>query len=415
MTVEYRVGDVFDRLAEIPDGTIDLISTSPPFWRQRGYLPADHPDKAKEIGQEPTPADFVSTLLRLSAEFRRVLAPHGSIAVELADTMSGSGGAGGDYAEGGFRAGQPKWEGSGKGTWTNLNHDAKRRGGKVNDVLPKSHCMIPEAYRLALAWGLHPLTGEASPAGKWIIRNVVDWCRNNPTPGDDGDKFRRATSDIVIATLNPRRWWDGEAVRVPATGDMYARATNGRKAGAGDRDEIRSAGITERSSDGTRPLYDWWLVNPKGYEGAHYAVWTPEIATNLVLSMCPQHVCTSCGEPRRRILGPATYERTDSVRVPARLAQTNGHRLAEGVNQHHTEDGANTSVIARRETLGWSECECPGDDRWRRGVVLDPFGGSGTTGMVASGNGRDAILIDLDDRNAELARDRVGMFLEVVA
>lgn len=60
-----------------------------------------------------------------------------------------------------------------------------------------------------------------------------------------------------------------------------------------------------------------------------------------------------------------------------------------------------------------SECDCPGDGRWRNGIVLDPFGGSGTVGAVASGHSRDSILIDIDERNADLARQRVGMFLTV--
>jgi site-specific DNA-methyltransferase (cytosine-N4-specific) len=89
MSLQYRVGDVFDRLAEIPDGSIDLIVTSPPFLALRSYLPADHPDKHKEIGSEPTPAEFIDTLLALSAEWGRVLAPHGSMCVELGDTFAG--------------------------------------------------------------------------------------------------------------------------------------------------------------------------------------------------------------------------------------------------------------------------------------------------------------------------------------
>jgi hypothetical protein len=63
-----------------------------------------------------------------------------------------------------------------------------------------------------------------------------------------------------------------------------------------------------------------------------------------------------------------------------------------------------------RTTLGWSDCGC---DDWRPGLVLDPFAGSGTTLAVATGHGRDAIGIDLDARNAELARDRCGMFLTI--
>jgi DNA modification methylase len=89
MSLEYRIGDVFDRMAEIPDGSIDLIVTSPPFLALRSYLPADHPDKGKEIGSEATPAAFIDTLLALSAEWGRVLAPHGSLCVELGDTYAG--------------------------------------------------------------------------------------------------------------------------------------------------------------------------------------------------------------------------------------------------------------------------------------------------------------------------------------
>jgi DNA modification methylase len=58
----------------------------------------------------------------------------------------------------------------------------------------------------------------------------------------------------------------------------------------------------------------------------------------------------------------------------------------------------------------WSDC---GHNTWRPGIVLDPFAGSGTTLMVATGMGRDAIGIDLDERNADLARERIGMFVDI--
>lgn len=45
---------------------------------------------------------------------------------------------------------------------------------------------------------------------------------------------------------------------------------------------------------------------------------------------------------------------------------------------------------------------------WRKGIVLDPFVGSGTTLAVASGHGRDSIGVDLDSRNYDLALERVG-------
>lgn len=104
-TTRYIVGDVFSALEAMEDNSVDLIITSPPFLALRSYLPDDHPDKEKEIGREATPAAYVDTLMDLTVQWARVLAPHGSIAVELGDSFSGSGGAGGDYAKGGMREG----------------------------------------------------------------------------------------------------------------------------------------------------------------------------------------------------------------------------------------------------------------------------------------------------------------------
>ena len=71
---------------------------------------------------------------------------------------------------------------------------------------------------------------------------------------------------------------------------------------------------------------------------------------------------------------------------------------------------AHGRATKRVDTVGWSDC---GHNAWRNGLVLDPFAGSGTTLAVATGHGRDCIGIDLDERNVDLARERVGMFLEV--
>ena len=61
-TARYLVGDVFEQLATIDDGSVDLILTSPPFLALRSYLPADHEHKHHEIGSEANPADRLATL-----------------------------------------------------------------------------------------------------------------------------------------------------------------------------------------------------------------------------------------------------------------------------------------------------------------------------------------------------------------
>lgn len=414
-TATWLRGDVFTVLASdsIPDGSIDLVCTSPPFWKQRAYLPNDHPLKPFEIGQEPSPAEFIDVMLRLVAAIRPKLSKYGSIAIELADTYAGSGGSGGDYGEGGMREGQPTWTGSAAalnvpGGKTGQGARSSITSPRADGILAKSLCMIPEAFRVGLAYGINPLTGAESPAGRWICRNVVDWCRLNPTPGDDGDKFRRASSDILVATLSPKRWWDGDAVRVPASTKTNARTAKGVDVRPNTTAKADQGGNTNRDTlaiqhlgDGTRPLYDWWEMSSDPYPGAHFAVWPPAVASRLVLSMCPIQVCTTCGEPSRRITKTLNA-------VGAAVGSKHWIEDTAGFQRDMPDRNDAAPDFAIRETIGWTDC---GHNTWRPGRVLDPFGGSGTTGSVATGSGRDALLIDLDERNVALARDRIGMFL----
>lgn len=386
----FLVGDVFERLAEIPDGSVDLVLTSPPFLALRSYLPDDHPDKAKEIGSEPTPAEFIDTLLRLTAEWERVLAPHGSIAVELGDTYAGSGGGGGDYLPGGMREGQQQFAGSAS-TMRESNAAHWRQKNKQRDAWPldKSMCGIPHLYHLSLAYGRNLLTGEESPAGMWRVRNVVAWCRPNPPVGALGDKFRPGTSYITVACKARDRWFDLDAVRTAHAehsqkyGDAETRARHGN-----DGYIVPERGDGGRMTHGLNPAgappLDWWQVSTEPYSGSHYATWPRRLLTRPIESMCPREVCTACGEPRRRLVD---VEGLQGKRPP----------MPE----------------ITRTTTGWSDCGCGAP--FRTGIVLDPFAGSGTTLAVATGLGRDAIGIDLDARNAELARDRCGMFLTVIA
>ena len=416
----FLVGDVFERLAELPDDSIDLVLTSPPFLALRSYLPDDHPDKAKEIGSEPTPAEFLDTLLRLTAEWERVLAPHGSIAVELGDTYAGSGGGGGDYLPGGMREGQQQFAGSAS-TMRESNAAHWRQKNKQRDAWPldKSMCGIPHLYHLSLAYGRNLLTGEESPAGMWRVRNVVAWCRPNPPVGALGDKYRPATSYITIATRARDRWFDLDAVRNQASGPVRmqrvgeASASKGVSGGdSGNPDKERAS----HNPAGSPPL-DWWEVPTEPYKGSHYATWPRRLLTRPIESMCPREVCTACGEPRRRIVAadPDAEKRMISAATEdAERSRINEDQANRGGRKQEPRDRAGDRTVSRSVvTTGWSECGCEAPRR--PGIVLDPFAGSGTTLAVATGLGRDAIGIDLDERNADLARERVGMFLTVIA
>ena len=392
----YIIGDVRDCLAAIPDGSIDLVMTSPPFLALRSYLPADHPDKHREIGSEPDPATFLDTLLLLTAEWGRVLAPHGSICVELGDTYSGA------SAEGSDQKGSTRYP-NGRGR-AGLGDSTSKRGNGW--PLPKSLCGIPHLYHLSLAYGRNLLTGEESPAGRWRVRNVVAWCRPNPPVGALGDKFRPATSYMTIATRAQKRYFDLDAVRVPLVkpeakfvreNENYDSTSN--RGSLGPYDASKSAGA---------PPLDYWVIPTQPYSGSHYATFPASLCERPIKAMCPAKVCTVCGAPSERITSEPEY-------VDQRGAPHDGDaewRHGRGGAEEGMGSTAPTSLTRTTTTIGWTECECPDDGtKWRPGVVLDPFAGSGTTLMVANELERDAIGFDLDERNRSLARDRVDKFL----
>lgn len=428
-TSRFVIGDVFDGLAALKaEGTqVDLVLTSPPFLALRSYLPPDHPDKGKEIGAEPTPAAFLSTMLDVVEACAEVLTPTGTLAFEFGDTYAGSGGGGGDYNPGGLREGQQVFSGSA----SRARHDEScdldvdcscddlstrmrdsnaahwRQKNAHRDAWPmdKSLCMIPELFAASLAYGRNLLDPERT-TDPWRIRNTIAWVRPNPPVGALGDKFRPAKSLITVAAKARDRRFDLDAVRTAAVrpdeawaGQVPHDAATGRDGGTG-----------QQNPAGAPPL-DWWKISPGGWSGAHFAVWPPELLHRPIEAMCPRRVCRTCGSPSRRVVDLASHG--DWARPE--IAHTKANHGGPGTHGDRARDAT---------TTGWSTCGCPATDGirldgyhtgtgWRPGIVLDPFGGSGTTGLVANGLSRDAILLDLDERNADLARERLGMFMTV--
>jgi site-specific DNA-methyltransferase (cytosine-N4-specific) len=421
VTATLHIGDVRDVLATFPADSVDCVITSPPYLALRSYLPADHPDKARELGSEATPGEFIDNALDYTEALRRVLAPHGTLCLELGDTYAGSGGAGGDYNEGGSRAGQPVFRHNAGPGWP----------------LDRSMCLVPQLYQVALVYGFNPLTGRQTQP--WRVRNVVFHFRPNPPVGAPGGKFRPATSHWTVAVAGERRWFDIDSVRTTGSPNTHARTAAGvdsrpntsKTSPDGNRDTLAII-----DGNGSTPPLDWWddddlewrdaagfVQSTQGYPGAHYATFSKRVVKRLIDPQCPRRVCRECGTPSRRITETAYEAHGDPVKqngeqkASADFLGQQRRRNAQGM-EHGRADKLTT-------TLGWTSCGCPGTDGlrldgfhtgpgWRPGVVLDPFAGSGTTLQVATGMSRDAIGIELDPRNVELVRERCGMFLDAV-
>jgi hypothetical protein len=226
---------------------------------------------------------------------------------------------------------------------------------------------------------------------------------------------RPSTSYITVATVAADRWFDLDAERTESVWQDHRNKYAARYDDTGkSKHDSRADGGKFTSSGanpaGAPPLDCWldgfdgddvWTIPTQPYAGAHYATWPIRLASRLVNLMCPRQVCTVCGEPRRRLVDAQRIRPADDSQ---RIKNANAERPHVGRQDRAPEVGWEYE----RTTLGWSDC---GHDSWRNGIVLDPFAGSGTTLAAASGLGRDSIGFDLDPRNLELARQRIGMFL----
>lgn len=144
--IQHLEGDCRDILPTLPGKSVSCCVTSPPYWRQRSYLPDGHPAKHLEVGQEPTVKEYVDTLVGIFREVWRVLLNDGTLWLNLGDT----------YAD---------------------KDSARRAGVKAGDLVG-----LPWRAALALQ------------ADGWYLRSDIIWHKPNPKPESVDTGRRRATS-----------------------------------------------------------------------------------------------------------------------------------------------------------------------------------------------------------------------------
>ena len=343
-----HVCDVLEGLGRLPDESVQCCVTSPPYYGLRSYLPADHPLKRMEIGQERSYVHYLSRLAAVSKELRRVLRDDGLLWLNVGDA----------YATKGYKAHPSKCDPKkGPKGW-----DSNRRGMDAMDTCTpsgleeKNLLMIPA--RVALAF---------QEAG-WILRSRIVWYKPNPMPDSAKDRPTCAFEEIFLFSKQGRYYSNFEAIRRMPSEALLKQIAKGYEGqarkdfgAAGVQDASRTKkrvienarkkidkqrghsrrhqGFNERWDHLTREeqmaiggnIHNVWVIPTKGFKGAHFATFPPEI-------------------PRRCI-----------------LASTR-----------------------------------PGD------VVLDPFVGSGTTAMVADRLGRKFVGIELDPRSVKMAHERIA-------
>ena len=135
----------------------------------------------------------------------------------------------------------------------------------------------------------------------------------------------------------------------------------------------------------------------------HFAAFPTEFPKRIIQGWSPAGVCVECGEGRRPVVATQINGKSVVPNLPQSVAQgiqnTGGNPAATwGVRAHDID----------RTITGYA-CACPEPTAdTRPSVILDPFGGTGTTAMVAKALGRHGISVDMSADYCRLAEWRTN-------
>jgi site-specific DNA-methyltransferase (adenine-specific) len=247
--------------------------------------------------------------------------------------------------------------------WLNLG-DAYSRNPRQG-APAKGLLLAPQRVALALA------------ADGFLIRNVICWSKPNPLPQSATDRLSPTYETIIFATKTRRNLFDIDAIRIPhrsahrakrQDGELHRRY-QGNNTGLG---RLKAAGLVGHPR-GKNPGDVWTMPTATDRLG-HQATFPEALIERPVLAACPERICVQCDQPWTRP--------TRIKRIP-------------------TKEG----LLQVRTVGDLRRCDCFAPSR--PGVVLDPFFGTGTVGVVANRLGRDYLGIELNPTFSRLARRRL--------
>ncbi len=398
MSVRILIGDVRAKLAELPADSIDCVVTSPPYWGLRDY------GVDGQIGMEPTLGEHLAVMVEVFDAVRRVMKPEGTLWLNYGDCYA--------TKPNGRSAADTKAAGTDDRTFRDKpfstvgpicapdQRDDNRRGGRSTfggstphhtpariiaggTLKPKDLCMVPNRLAIAL-----------QDAG-WWVRSEIVWGKPNPMPDSSG-RYRPSTAHekIWLLTKSANSFYDSEAVRMPASDASIARWAQNVEGQKGS-DRANAGGKTNGKMKAVGGQY------AKAYEGESRKDYgdmqnPSDIKRRIVEGKMSGRI------PDGRLL--RNFEPDLAAIVPPEVWQI----ATAGFSEAHFATFP-PALVAPCIMAG-----CPAG-----GTVLDPFGGAGTTGLVADRLQRDAILIELNPEYAEMARGRLvrdsTLFSEVEA
>ena len=298
--------DCLEGLKQLPDNSINCCVTSPPYWGLRDY------GVEGQIGLEKTPEEYVSKMVEVFREVKRVLRKDGTLWLNLGDSYAGSG--------------------RGPTGRNGIGNQEKRQGFHSPKVV------IPTGLKPKDLVGIPWMVAFALRADGWYLRQDIIWHKPNPMPESVKDRCTKAHEYIFLLSKSSKYYYDAEAIKEPlARPEELLRKTPAVFGGRNKHDGYGTRKYSGNEYVGTytgRNKRSVWTVSTKPFPEAHFATFPPDLIKPCILAGCPAG-----------------------------------------------------------------------------GVVLDPFMGSGTTGMVAAMHQRNFIGFELNPEYCKMAEKRIEPYL----
>lgn len=428
-------GNVLTELKDFPDNCIDTIITSPPYWGLRDYgepsrVVWDGDPRCRhswtkkyycrkcdawlgQLGQEPDLELYYAHLLQITLELKRVLKPTGVI------------------------------------FW---NHGDK--------YLKKS--LMMQNYRL-----VQQMVDEQH----FYLRNIIIWHKKCYLPGSVKSRFDNAYDSVfmLVKNVEPQYYYNEKTLMMPdrqPAGDRKGQDWDMKMVGQAFNVRVqrcKTVGVKVISADYKatdeelrdcdkmvlrrmslwHPIDYWfdlhsvriphckeavekvqtlkaegqvyagknpgdvWELATQAFPGVHFSTFPERLVDPMIKSSCPPFICRKCGKARVRI-EQVKYHLLGSERRHSKYITEE-----EEVMRSRIKVGPPGMrfgrALATHYSKGWTDCFC--NAGWIPGVVLDPFMGSGTTGLVAKKLGRFYVGIEINPFYARMARKRIESYV----
>jgi DNA modification methylase len=394
----FICADVIEGLQQLETESVQCVVTSPPYWGLRDY------GTEGQLGLEPAPQGYISRMIEVFREVRRVLRKDGTLWLNMGDCYACS--------QNGRSAKDTKELSDDDRTFRDKPFSTvtviprKMRAEENGSVPAAARKSGPQLKPKDLIMMPHRLAIALQEDGWWVRSDIV-WAKPNPIPESIKDRPTKSHEYLFLLTKSQKYFYDSEAIKEPIQSATKARCKAGFKGNDPERDAANHYGDGFQRGEGyeieSRNKRTVWFIPTQPYPKAHFATYPEKLVEPCILAgTSAKGACSKCGKLWRR-----KVERVKSISKDCPKT-VEAHLARGGVGSPTVPDGQSGSgrINGFSQTIGWEpSCSCLSGTN--PCVVLDPFMGSGTTGKVAVKHGRCFIGIELNPAYIELAKERI--------